>query len=327
MKLDLRGFEHLVAAGPFAFGDVPSFAGISGGRTSAMLAALLDPRVTLCFENTGRESEATLQFLLRLEDALQRKIFWLEWRPPLKKGAPPKEFRFAIVDYKTCVKHKPGDPRAGGVLFDGLLQALAEHRATKGKDPIVPHSVMRICTGYLKHKVMTAFMKSLGVDDDDDHEKFVGLRADEPSRIANLKGKDTLSRTYRTPLGDAGLGKYHINGFWARQPFDLEIAHDREGNCGACFLKDHADQSRVLGESWVDAQWWIDLQRRYPGFGGNSHPGYAQLLKERPVRLAVAEHLAAGRDVVLASDEVSIKMRVVLRLRGRGRGGVAAFPS
>ena len=53
--MNLTGYEHLLAQGPFrAHEHTPSFAGISGGRTSAMMAALLDPRVQLCFENTGQ---------------------------------------------------------------------------------------------------------------------------------------------------------------------------------------------------------------------------------------------------------------------------------
>ena len=47
MTLDLGDMVERVATGPFAYGNVPSFAGISGGRTSAFMAALLDPAVTL----------------------------------------------------------------------------------------------------------------------------------------------------------------------------------------------------------------------------------------------------------------------------------------
>ena len=305
MGLDLRGYEHLVASGPFAHGGVPSFAGISGGRTSAMMATLLDPKVVLCFENTGREHDATLEFLLRLQDALKRRIFWLEWRPPERKGAPPKEFRFAIVDEKTCVRHDPLDSSAGGVLFEGLLQALADYRETKGLPPVTPFAGLRLCTAYFKHRTQRAFMRALGVDIDDDQVQYIGVRADEPERVARLKALETRARTYIAPLSPAEITKPKVNQFWSRQPFDLEIDHDRQGNCGACFLKDDADRSRVLGEAWTDADWWIDLQRRYPDFGGRDKASYAQLFTERPTRLAVEAVLKSGVEPVLIGDEVA----------------------
>ena len=298
MKLDLGRWAHLLGAGPFAYGGVPSFAGISGGRTSAMMAALLDPRVKLCFENTGREKDATLQFLLRLADALGREIVWLEFRPPARKGAPPKDFGFAIVDYATCVKHDPRDPMAGGTLFEAMLQALADFRATKGLGPLEPHHNLKICTAYLKHRVQQAYMLSLGVDADDDQIQYIGLRADEPRRISDLRQAETQAKTLLTPLADAGVTKQDVFDFWSAQPFDLEIAHDREGNCGACFEKDDADLSRLLGEPWADAAWWIDIQRRYPGFGGRNKNSYAQLLSERDTRLAIETALRRGEEPV-----------------------------
>lgn len=292
VKLNLGPWASYEATGPFAYANEPSFAGISGGRTSAMMAALLDPRVILCFENTGREDEKSLEFLLRLADALKRPITWLEWRPPVRRGAPPKEFQFAIVDDRTC-------QRRSGALFEGLLDALAAYRATKGEGPIVPHPTLRICTAYLKHRVQQAYRRALGVADSIPHVEYVGLRADEPGRVSRLRVRETQARTYGCPLSEALITKGDVGRFWRQQPFDLEIEHDRNGNCGACFLKDHADQSRVLGEPETDAAWWIAIQKKYPGFGGRNHPGYAQLLLERPVRLAIAEALTAGTDPML----------------------------
>lgn len=305
MKLRLGKWADHQGQGQFAYPNEPAFAGISGGRTSAMMAALLDPQVNLCFENTGREAEATLQFLLRLEDAIERKITWLEWRPPPRRGDRPNKFGFEVVDYQTATKQS-------GVLFDALQQALADYRQTKGLGPIVPHPTMRICTGYLKHKTQTAYMRSIGVADSDPHTQYVGLRVDEPERIARLIDKETQARSYKCPLAAVGITKQDVNEFWASQPFDLGIPHDRWGNCTVCFLKDHADQSRMLGEEEADSAWWIDIQRRYPGFGGNSHPGYAQLLKERPVRLAIEKALIEGRDPMTCDDGTLDKRRFKL---------------
>ena len=133
VTLDLGEMAEWAAAGPFEYGGVPSFAGISGGRTSALMAALVDPRVTLCFENTGREHPKTLEFLRRLADALKREIVWLEWRPADRKGAPPREFGFAVVTYETATRT--------GVLFDGMQDAAARIRPGVADHPGVPEDL------------------------------------------------------------------------------------------------------------------------------------------------------------------------------------------
>jgi hypothetical protein len=317
-RVDLGDYAPLRDAGAFLASDEPAFVGVSGGRTSALLAALVDPAAVLCFENTGQEDARTLEFLMRLSDALRREIVWLEFRPPMYKGAPPREFGFAVVTPATATR--------GGALFEALFQALAEYRETKGAPPLAPGPRQRLCTAYLKHRVQRAYMRSLGVGDDVEHDEFVGLRADEPARVSRLKARDTRARTFRTPLAEMGITKADVNRFWARQSFDLELEHDRQGNCGACFLKDHADISRVLGDQGVDAAWWIDMSRRYPGFGGRNFPGYAQLLKERPVRLAVEADIKAGRapvsDGTLADRRFKL---VVINERRYLRGEREAF--
>lgn len=88
MGLNLGRWASFHGAAPFATKGA-AFAGISGGRTSAMMAALLGPEVTLCFENTGREHPKTYDFLHELDGALGGRIVWLEFRKPRIKGAPP----------------------------------------------------------------------------------------------------------------------------------------------------------------------------------------------------------------------------------------------
>lgn len=278
-KLDLGDWVRFYASGPFAYGDVPSFAGISFGRTSAMMAALLDPRVVFCFENTGKEDERTLEFGARLQDALQREIAWLEWRPPRRKGAPPKEFGFEIVTYQTATR--------GMSLMRDMLRALADYRATKGLGPVVPYHAQRTCTAYLKHRVQRAYMQSLGIGIGDDQIQYIGLRVDEPDRLSNLRAAETSARSYLTPLADANIAKADVMSLWSHQSFDLELPNEWDGNCNKCFLKDDAHLSRKMGDDPGDAQEWIDLQHEFPGFGGKQKHSYAQLLSERPTRLMI----------------------------------------
>lgn len=225
--LDLMRWAPLLATPHFSSAaDVPAFAGISGGRTSAMLAGLLDPRVVLMYQNTGREHDRTLEFLHHLEEGLGRPIVWMEFRKPKKKGAPPREFRFEIVNYKTAARK--GEP------FDDLLEALTDHRDTKGLPPITPWARQRLCTAYLKHKTGERYIASLGIKE---YDTFVGLRHDEPDRVHKLKGRDTQAKVFRCGLFDAKITKPDVLEFWAGQSFNLEI-EEIEGNCTGCLSAD-----------------------------------------------------------------------------------------
>lgn len=121
-----------------------------------MMAALLPPDVTLCFENTGREHPRTLDFLNELDAVLGKRIVWLEFRKPRVKGDRPRNFEFAVVNYKTAARK--GEP------FDDAMEAIAEYRETKGEGPISPWARQRLCTVYLKVEVEKHYIRSLGVD-------------------------------------------------------------------------------------------------------------------------------------------------------------------
>jgi len=83
-------------------------AGVSGGRTSALMALKFVPKHTvLSFQNTGREHPATLDFIRRLEDDLQRPIVRLEWRAP-SRGERPGKASFEIVSHENLSRN--GEP-------------------------------------------------------------------------------------------------------------------------------------------------------------------------------------------------------------------------
>lgn len=281
---------------------LPSFAGISGGRTSGMMAALLPPGVVLSFQNTGREHPATYDFLGELEQNLERPIVWLEYRPPKRLGGAPRESRFAIVNYKTAARD--GSP------FRLMLEALREYRRKeKGLGPVAPWARSRLCTAYLKWKTLNAYVLSLGVDA---NEQFIGLRADEPERVARMLDRETSERTFRFPLHAAKLTVKDVGAFWDAQSFDLRIRGEYQGNCTACFLKDQGDISRSLAEDEADARWWVDIARDFPDFGGRNFPGYDQLLREVPVRTAIEASLKTGVEPLHDSRISKERFRLVL---------------
>lgn len=263
----------------------PSIAGISGGRTSALMALEHVPAGTvLCFQNTGREHSKTLDFLRRLEDDLRRPIVRLEWRAP-PRGDPPKNSRFEVVPHEQL--SRKGEP------FRDLLECVAAFRKKhKGLGPVAPWARSRICTAYLKVRTQRDYCRALGWTD---WTTFVGLRADEPDRVAKMRGRnEERDGDERAPLFDAGIVKADVLRYWERKPYDLNIP-EHLGNCTGCFLKDEADLATALLDVEGDPQWWIDIERDFaPMRRGRS--SYAQVFEEAGERLRIRDALAAGRE-------------------------------
>ena len=214
--------------------DGPTGAGISGGRTSGMMHALT----------------------LAANPGANRKLRWLEFRPPETWGDRPKDARTVDITFETA--HR------GGQVFEDFLRTLAEFRAkTKDLGPVAPHAVSRLCTAHMKlHAIHRAIRQQFNHED---YTYMVGLRADEPERVRKLLRQSTGVCELRCPLSDAGITKAMVFQFWSEQPFDLEM-EEPHGNCSLCFLKDEGDLAMIMLEDEEEAREWIDLQDRYGDF-------------------------------------------------------------
>ena len=112
---------------PFVI-DEPTVISFSGGRTSAyMLWRVLEAnewvlpdQAIVCFANTGKEEEATLQFVKDCEKHWNVKIHWVEFRDD--------ENKFAEVTFETASRN--GEP------FEQLII----------KKKYLPNPVTRFCT-------------------------------------------------------------------------------------------------------------------------------------------------------------------------------------
>lgn len=267
----------------------PTAAGISGGRTSALMHALTLAAnqdqlhlYTPCFANTGKEHEAALRFLHNIEDATKSAINWLEFTAPERLGVEPKHSRYKVVDFETA-------SRTGQPFTDYLETSLAYRREAKDIGPAALGAMRRLCTSYLKIRTMHKFVQATWGREAYDH--FVGLRADEPERVARLVGAYAVV-TMRTPLADAGITKAMVFDFWKQQLFDLE-APEHLGNCTLCFLKDEADQGTVAYEMPGEAAWWVKAQDRH----GNWRAGKAStrtIAAEARIRVEVIRTAVAG---------------------------------
>jgi 3'-phosphoadenosine 5'-phosphosulfate sulfotransferase (PAPS reductase)/FAD synthetase len=236
--------------------DGPTVVSFSGGRTSGlMLRRVLDahggelpPDVHVLFSNTGRERLETLDFVAQCARQWDVPIHWIE-RPA---GGGVVE-----VDFDTASRN--GEP------FDALI----------AQRNFLPNPTMRFCTQELKIRVMRDWMRARGYEH---WVNAVGMRADEPRRVANGRASEGRDRwTLAYPLFDAGVTVADVAAFWAAQPFDLAL-QSYEGNCDLCFLKGFAKRARIIEERPDLAAWWIDAERRIGATFRAHEPSYQRVL-------------------------------------------------
>lgn len=292
-----------------------TYVGVSGGKTSGLLAFLMEAHnktnlpIVYMFANTGREHTNTLKFVVDLKDAFETPFLWIEYRKPPNKYGAPCESIYEIIE-------TPEQFSRNGEPFEMFLEALAEYREfEKGKGPLAPIPTMRICTAYMKAKTMEHYTRrELGWDC---FTKLMGLRADEPARVAKMSDRDTKKITTDAPLARAGLTKEDVNRFWSEQPFTLELPENL-GNCTLCFLKDEADLAfNMLYEiKPAETQWWIDMQKKYGAFKVKG-ASYEEIWKEAPVRFAIRDALQQEREPVCPEGFDAYRFKLLIRQERR----------
>jgi len=241
----------------------PALISFSGGRTSGyMLRRVLDaglqPDVHIVFANTGKERLETLDFVRDCAVNWGVPVRWVERR----------ETGFVEVTHESASRN--GEP------FAALV--------TKRK--FLPNPVTRFCTQELKIRVMRDFMKAQGFET---WTNIVGIRADEPRRVARMRAPHRDRWENEIPLADAGVTEADVLAFWKKQPFDLGL-RTWEGNCDLCFLKGGLKKERIILERPDLATWWIEQEARMKATFRADSPSYARMLDTvtRQVRLPIA---------------------------------------
>lgn len=289
-----------------------SVVSFSGGRTSGYMldqilnahdGVLPDDRVVV-FCNTGKEREETLEFVDEFSRRRVVKIYWLEYHPEPtgefggKYGNPLWNHTFRIVDFKTASRN--GEP------FKACIKARN----------MLPNPVTRFCTGDLKIKTTSRFVRQhLGWDE---YDNAVGLRRDEPGRALNLLALPLTEFTprmlfdemdpenpesgsppgeeARCPLYDAGATLEDVMVFWQEQRggmeltewlalpkaerpgWDLGLEQD-EGNCDLCFLKGTGKILRIIQKIPSSVDWWAEAEAKHHQIRS---PGIKLFRKGRP---------------------------------------------
>ena len=242
----------------------PALVSFSGGRTSGyMLWRILQAHkgnlpddVYVTFANTGKEREETLRFVHDCATNWGVRVHWLEREG--KKGVREVGFNSAS---------RNGEP------FSELLR-------DKG---YLPNAVTRFCTIELKIRVMKHWMMQQGYDR---WCNVVGLRYDEPTRVAKARKPNRERWTNILPLDDGKVTNRMVRAFWAEQPFDLQLL-PFEGNCDACFLKARPKLWEIERTAPGTLNWWAEAEAEIASFGGKSSGtrfrqeySYAELIRD-----------------------------------------------
>ena len=206
----------------------------SGGRTSAFMAKLIqehpsykDYQKLFVYANTGKEAEATLEFIDKCDKEFNLNLIWVEADVVHEKQ---KGTQYTITNFKNAKRN--GEPFTEVVKKYGL-----------------PSKLYRHCTRELKEIPIGKYARDiLGKD----YITAIGIRADEKHRLGNDPKK-----VY--PLAELGIDEQIVRNFWDRQPFDLELK-DYQGNCDLCFLKSVRKKLTIIKENPKTADWWLDLE-------------------------------------------------------------------
>ena len=242
---------------PFLINE-PTCISFSGGRTSAyMLWRVLQSNnglpndAIVCFANTGKEEEATLEFVRDCQAHWGVEIHWLEYEPD-------KPY-FKRVDFATADRN--------GKPFADLIK----------KKNYLPNTFARFCTSELKINTIDRYLKSI---DWDEYLTFVGVRADEQRRVARIRAKQDGKEM---PLATANISSYDIQSFWSHQSFDLKLVTVQGnallGNCDLCFMKTAAHKLGLIQQRPARTIWWAEQEKKIGGLFREDHPSYAQMLK------------------------------------------------
>lgn len=249
---------------PFKIND-PTCISFSGGRTSSyMLWRVLQSNgglpsdAVVCFANTGKEEEATLEFVQRCSSEWGVPITWLEYCDHEETRK-----RFRVVNFETASRN--GEPFEAAII---------------GRQHL-PNPVTRFCTTQLKIRTMANFLLSIGMGEtqaDCENMSFIGIRADEPMRAAKQKDKS------RIPLYLAGVDVREVGDFWSRQSFNLELptynGRTLAGNCDLFFLKPANQIFTLIQEKPERAIWWAKMEALALALA--SKPSGAMFRSDRP---------------------------------------------
>lgn len=212
----------------------------SGGRTSAFMTKFLfehfpNREKHVLFQNTGKEHEETLKFVLECDRRWDLRVVWLE---SVVHHGERKSSTHKIVDFESASRN--GGPYEEVIKKYGL-----------------PFHLASTCTRELKVHPAQSYVKSLGITD---YEQAIGIRADESHRInRDRAAKENIIY----PLADIiQVNKKFILSWWANQEFDLNLP-EYLGNCDCCFKKSVKRLIQIARTEPERLSWWSRMEKDF----------------------------------------------------------------
>jgi len=258
----------------------PAVITFSGGRTSGYMLfhvlkaykGKMPKEIHVIFANTGKECPETLDFVRDCQEKWGVDIVWLEFDWDGGDNQLTK-----IVDYQTASRN--GEPFTKMIEYFKTRTDLSNPGKYEKDQALLPNPVARFCTDKLKIVRISEYMKQQGINV---YDIALGLRYDEPRRVARQKAKNTQNKSNLTPLYDAKVTKEDVNNFWKKQNFDLNlpIINDEtpHGNCDLCFLKSYKKISQIIKEDKSRAIWWAKTEERFNNRFRKDRPSYREMI-------------------------------------------------
>ena len=238
----------------------PAAISFSGGRTSAYMlwrvlqahGGTLPDHIKVVFANTGKEMPQTLDFVRDCGEQWGVGIVWVELCGMTRTERDGKrtlvKTEYKITDYAKA--SRKGEPFS--ILLDNMKA--------------IPNAVARSCTGYMKVRAVSWYMKNIAKFDD--AIQLVGIRGDEQRRAVKIHGKrhgESGGDRY-CPLWVDGVTAKDVGEFWNSNNFDLALPNiggvTDWGNCDLCFLKARSKRMSIIRERPDLAEWWIEAEKK-----------------------------------------------------------------
>lgn len=215
------------------------------GETSAYMTYrnLCDPATYLRYDdvvtiiaNTTRERPEAIEFGRRCDTELGFNSVWVE----------------AVVhhDEKRPCSHRvvtPDTARMDGSAFEEVIRKYG-----------IPNPQFIHCTRELKLNAIRSYIETeLGWERGTYHTA-VGIRADEIDRMSAAAQANGVIY----PLVKLGITKPHINEWWSRQPFRLNLK-GYQGNCRGCFKKSWRKIFTLIQEDATEYDWNRRMEAEY----------------------------------------------------------------
>lgn len=235
-----------------------------------MLRLLMDTypdfrdRFIVLFCNTGKEKDATLDFVRDIQREFGVEVIWLEYtRVP------------ATPEIRDCYKHSKSIQTVQGQIDRGedthWFKVVSYETARRNEHPrgpfdellewanVLPNQNNRMCSVQMKLRTMMRYLFSLGIYEWQD---FIGIRADEAHRVKEIEQNSPSYAVPQFPLVEQGVTVRDVKAFWRCQPFDLQLK-DYQGNCDLCYLKKWWKRVKMAKENPRAAQWWVNQEATF----------------------------------------------------------------